>query len=252
MAVNCAALPEGLLLSDLFGHTKGSFTGADSERIGVFESGDGGTVFLDEVAELPKAAQGMLLRLLQEGEMRRIGESQTRRLDFRLVTATHRDLQAMVEAGEFREDLYYRIRVANVDAPALRDRDDDAMLLAEHFLEAFSTDRERLRFSERARKKIREYRWPGNVRELRNAIESAVALAEHPVITAKMLGLRKEPGRAPKAESANYHRELERYRRGLIRKALADADGNQARAARSLGLSRQALSYLVRKLNYDP
>ncbi|MCY3929497.1 MAG: sigma 54-interacting transcriptional regulator [Acidobacteria bacterium] len=252
MAVNCAALPEGLLLSDLFGHTKGSFTGADSERIGVFESGDGGTVFLDEVAELPKAAQGMLLRLLQEGEMRRIGESQTRRLDFRLVTATHRDLLAMVEAGEFREDLYYRIRVANVDAPALRDRGDDVMLLADHFLEAFSTDRERLRFSERARKKIREYRWPGNVRELRNAIESAVALAEHPVITAKMLGLRKEAGRAPKAESTSYHRKLERYRRELIRKALADADGNQARAARSLGLSRQALSYLVRKLNYDP
>lgn len=252
MAVNCAALPEGLLLSDLFGHAKGSFTGADSERMGVFESGDGGTVFLDEIAELPKAAQGMLLRLLQEGEMRRIGESRTRRLDFRLVSATHRDLPAMVEAGEFREDLYYRIRAANVDAPALRDRGDDVMLLADHFLEAFSTDRERLRFSERARKEIREYRWPGNVRELRNAIESAVALAEHPVITARMLGLRKEPGHAPRAGSASYHRKLERYRRRLIRKALAEAGGNQARAARSLGLSRQALSYLVRKLNHDP
>lgn len=252
MTVNCAALPEGLLLSDLFGHVKGSFTGADSERIGVFESGDGGTVFLDEIAELPKAAQGMLLRLLQEGEMRRIGESQTRQLDFRLVSATHRDLVAMVEAGEFREDLYYRIRVANVDAPALRDRGDDVLLLADHFLEAFSTDRERLRFSEHARKKIREYRWPGNVRELRNAIESAVALAEHPVITAEMLGLRKEPERPRKEGSASYHRKLEQYRRGLIRKALAEAGGNQARAARSLGLSRQALSYLVRKLNYDP
>lgn len=252
MAVNCAALPEGLLLSDLFGHAKGSFTGADSERAGVFESGDGGTVFLDEVAELPRVAQGMLLRVLQEGEMRRIGESQTRRLDFRLVSATHRDLSAMVEAGEFREDLYYRLRVANVEAPALRDRGHDVMLLADYFLEAFSTDRERLQFSERARKKIREYRWPGNVRELRNAIESAVALAEHPVITARMLGLRKEPGRRPKAGSANYHRKLEEYRRGLIRKALTEADGNQARAARSLGLSRQALSYLVRKLNYDP
>lgn len=252
MAVNCAALPEGLLLSDLFGHAKGSFTGADSERMGVFESGDGGTVFLDEIAELPKAAQGMLLRLLQEGEMRRIGESQTRRLDFRLVSATHRNLLAMVEAGEFREDLYYRIHVANVDAPALRDRGDDVMLLADHFLEAFSSDRERLRFSKRARQKIREYHWPGNIRELRNAIESAVALAEHPVITAQMLGLRKEPERGPEAGSANYHGKLERYRRGLIRKALAEAGGNQARAARALGLSRQALSYLVRKLNYDP
>ncbi len=194
----------------------------------------------------------MLLRLLQEGEMRRIGESQTRRLDFRLVSATHRDLLAMVEAGEFREDLYYRIRVANVDAPALRDRGDDVMLLADHFLEAFSTDRERLRFSDRARKRIREYRWPGNVRELRNAIESAVALTEHPVITAQMLGFQREPERTPKAGSADYHGKLEQYRRGLIRKALAEADGNQARAARALGLSRQALSYLVRKLNYDP
>lgn len=252
LAVNCAALPEGLLLSDLFGHRRGSFTGADRDRIGVFESGEGGTVFLDEIAELPRAAQGMLLRILQEGEMRRVGESHSRRLDFRLVSATHRDLPAMIEAGEFREDLYYRLRVANVEAPALRDRDDDVMLLAHHFLRMFSGDPESLRFSERARRGIVEYPWPGNVRELRNAIESAAALAEGPEITVEMLGLPNEPRRPAQAEGASYHRKLEQYRRGLIRKALAEAGGNQARAARSLGLSRQALSYLVRKLNYAP
>ncbi len=252
LAVNCAALPEGLLLSDLFGHLRGSFTGADRDRIGVFESAEGGTVFLDEIAELPRAAQGMLLRILQEGEMRRVGESHSRRLDFRLVSATHRDLSAMVEAGEFREDLYYRLRVANVEAPALRDRDDDVMLLAHHFLGMFSGDRVSLRFSERACRRILEYPWPGNVRELRNAIESAAALAEGPEIAVEMLGLPNEPRRPAQAEGASYHRKLEQYRRGLIRKALAEAGGNQARAARSLGLSRQALSYLVRKLNYAP
>ena len=250
-AVNCAALPEGLLMSDLFGHRRGSFTGADRDRMGVFESGEGGTVFLDEIAELPLPAQGMLLRLLQEGELRRVGESRSRRLDFRLVSATHGDLSAMVEAGKFREDLYYRLRVANVEAPPLRNREDDITLLADHFLGMFSGDRERLRFSEDARKRILEYPWPGNVRELRNAIESAVALAEGPVITVEMMGLPNEPQRS-QTGGTSYHRKLERYRRGLIHKALAEAGGNQARAARSLGLSRQALSYLVRKLNYGP
>ena len=252
LAVNCAALPEGLLVSDLFGHSQGSFTGADRDRIGLFESGDGGTVFLDEIAELPLVAQGMLLRILQEGEMRRVGESRSRHLDFRLVSATHRDLSAMVEAGQFREDLYYRLRVANVEAPALRDRDDDVMLLAHHFLGMFSGDRESLRFSGHARRRILEYPWPGNIRELRNVIESAAALTESPEITVEMLGLPNEPRRPSQAGVASYHRKLEQYRRGLIRKALAEAGGNQARAARALGLSRQALSYLVRKLNYAP
>lgn len=252
LAVNCAALPEGLLMSDLFGHMRGSFTGADRDRVGVFESAEGGTVFLDEIADLPRVAQGMLLRILQEGEMRRVGESTPRRLDFRLVSATHRDLSAMVEADEFREDLYYRLRVANVEAPALRDRDDDVTLLAHHFLGMFSGDQERLRFSEHAYRRILEYPWPGNVRELRNAIEGAAVLAEGPEITIEMLGLPNEPRRPPQAEGTGYHRKLEQYRRGLIRKALAEAGGNQARAARALGLSRQALSYLVRKLNYAP
>ena len=249
-AVNCAALPEGLVMSDLFGHRRGSFTGADRDRIGVFESGEGGTVFLDEIAELPLAAQAMLLRALQEGEIRRVGESRPRHVDFRLVSATHRDLAAMVEAGEFREDLYYRLGVATVEAPALRDRDGDIMLLAHHFLGLFGGGQESRRFSENARRRLLEYPWPGNVRELRNVIESAAALAEGSEITVGMLGLPKTPRRPRQVEGANYHWKLEQYRRGLIRKALEDAGGNQARAARALGMSRQALSYLVRKQNY--
>lgn len=250
-AVNCAALPEGLVMSDLFGHRRGSFTGAAGDRVGVFESGDGGTVFLDEIAELPLAVQALLLRTLQEGEIRRVGESQVRRVDFRLVSATHRDLREMVEAGEFREDLYYRLRVASVEAPALRDRDEDVILLARHFLGSFSGDREERRFSEDALRGIREYQWPGNVRELRNAIESAAALGEGPEITAEMLKLPMERVSPSRRDRDSYHRKLERYRRGLIRKALVEAGGNQARAARPLGMSRQALSYLVRKLNYS-
>jgi DNA-binding NtrC family response regulator len=249
-AVNCAALPEGLVMSDLFGHRRGSFTGADRDRIGVFESGEGGTVFLDEIAELPLAAQAMLLRALQEGEIRRVGESRPRHVDFRLVSATHRDLSAMVEAGEFREDLYYRLGVATVEAPALRDRDGDIMLLAHHFLGLFTGDEETQRFSENARRRLLEYPWPGNVRELRNVIESAAALAEGSEITVGMLGLPKVPRRPAQVEGASYHWKLEQYRRSLIRKALEDAGGNQARAARALGMSRQALSYLVRKQNY--
>lgn len=252
LAVNCAALPDGLLLSDLFGHRRGAFTGADSDRVGVFESADGGTVFLDEIGELPWAAQGMLLRLLQEGEMRRVGESRTRRLDFRLVSATHKDLAGMVKAGEFRQDLYYRLRVAYVEAPPLRDREGDVMLLAHHFLETSGALGQDLKFSDEARARIRNYSWPGNVRELKNAIDGAVALAEGPEISVDMLGLPEEPVEEAAPQQSGYHWKMEQYRRRLIGKALEESGGNQAKAARALGISRQALSYLVRKLNYEP
>lgn len=252
LAVNCAALPDGLLLSDLFGHRRGAFTGADSDRVGVFESADGGTVFLDEIGELPWAAQGMLLRLLQEGEMRRVGESRTRRLDFRLVSATHKDLAGMVKAGEFRQDLYYRLRVAYVEAPPLREREGDVMLLAHHFLETSGALGQDLKFSDEARARIRNYSWPGNVRELKNAIDGAVALAEGPEISVDMLGLPEEPVEEAAPQQSGYHWKMEQYRRRLIGKALEESGGNQARAARALGISRQALSYLVRKLNYEP
>ena len=252
LAVNCAALPDGLLLSELFGHRRGAFTGAHADRVGVFESADGGTVFLDEIGELPWAAQGMLLRLLQEGEMRRVGESRTRRLDFRLVSATHKDLAAMVRAGEFRQDLYYRLRVAYVEAPPLRERDEDVMLLAQHFLENSGQLGQDLKFSDKARARIRNYSWPGNVRELKNAIDGAVALAERSEISVENLGLPEEPVEEAGPKQSGYHWKMEQYRRRLIGKALEESGGNQAKAARALGISRQALSYLVRKLNYGP
>ena len=137
VAVNCAALSDDLLLSDLFGHARGAFTGADRDRAGVFETAEGGTVFLDEIGDLPAPAQGMLLRVLQEGEVRRVGESLPRAVDVRVVAATHRDLSAMVGEGGFRQDLYYRLGVGTVELPALRDRGRDPILLAEHFLETF-------------------------------------------------------------------------------------------------------------------
>ncbi|MDE2850944.1 MAG: sigma 54-interacting transcriptional regulator [Acidobacteriota bacterium] len=252
LAVNCAALPDGLLVSDLFGHLRGAFTGALSDRVGVFESADGGTVFLDEIGELPWAAQGMLLRLLQEGEMRRVGESRTRRLDFRLISATHKDLAAMVKSGAFRQDLYYRLRVAYVEAPPLRERDEDVLLLARHFLETSGELGQDLKFSGEALARIRNYSWPGNVRELKNAIDGAVALSEGPEISVDMLGLPEEAVEETTPRQSGYHWKMEQYRRRLIGKALEESGGNQARAARSLGISRQALSYLVRKLNYGP
>ncbi len=252
LAVNCAALPESLLLSDLFGHLRGAFTGAHSDRVGVFESADGGTVSLDEIGELPWAAQGMLLRLLQEGEMRRVGESRPRRLDFRLVSATHKDLAAMAKAGEFRQDLYYRLRVAYVEAPPLREREEDVMLLARHFLETSSAPGRDLMFSDEALVRIRNYSWPGNVRELKNSIDGAVALAEGPEISVDMLGLPGEAVEEAAPPHNGYRWKMEQYRRRLIGRALEESGGNQARAARALGISRQALSYLVRKLNYEP
>ena len=252
LAVNCAALPDGLVMSDLFGHLRGSFTGAHTDRVGVFESVKGGTVFLDEIGELPWAAQGMLLRLLQEGEMRRVGESQPRRLDFRLVSATHKDLAAMVKAGDFREDLYYRLRVAYVQAPPLRERGGDVMLLAQHFLEMSGPPGRELKFSDEALARIGNYSWPGNVRELKNAIDGAVALAEGPEISVEVLGLPEERVEETGPRQSGYHRKMDQYRRRLIGKALAESGGNQAQAARALGMSRQALSYLVRKMNYEP
>ncbi len=249
LAVNCAALPESLLLSDLFGHSRGAFTGADRDRIGVFESADGGTVFLDEIGELPWAAQGMLLRLLQEGEMRRVGESRTRRLNFRLVAATHRDLAAMVESGSFREDLYFRLRVAWVEAPPLRERGGDVMLLARHFLDAAAGER-RLTFDDSAVQRLQSHSWPGNVRELKNTVDRAAALVEGTEIPVEMLGLPDLANNDVSDDvSGDYRLRMERYRRRLITSALAESGGNQARAARALGLSRQALSYHVRRLD---
>ncbi|MCB1057112.1 MAG: sigma 54-interacting transcriptional regulator, partial [Acidobacteria bacterium] len=241
VALNCAALAEHLVMSDLFGHVRGAFTGADRDRAGVFESARGGTVFLDEIGDLAAPAQGMLLRVLQEGEVRRLGESLPRQVDVRVVAATHRDLEEQVRRSEFRQDLFYRLRVALVTLPPLARRGHDVLLLAETFLTRHDP---RLRLSPAARARLVGHSWPGNVRELGNVLAVAAALAEDGVI---------EPGHLDLPDTAetpatDYHQSLEAFRRRLVQEALAAAAGNRAEAARRLGLSRQALSYLVRQL----
>jgi two-component system NtrC family response regulator len=243
LPLNCAALSETLLLSDLFGHSRGAFTGADRDRAGVFEAARGGTVFLDEIGDLPPTAQGMLLRVLQEGEVRRVGESLPRRVDVRVVAATHRDLAAQVRAGAFREDLFFRLKVACVELPPLRDRGEDAVLLARHFLARGGSRAPRLAPAARAR--LLRHPWPGNVRELRNVVDVAAALAEGGAIEAEHLEL---PETSRRSGADAYHQRVDALRRRLVEEALQASGGRRAEAARRLGLTRQALSYLVRQL----
>ncbi|MDZ7851844.1 MAG: sigma-54 dependent transcriptional regulator [Halomonas sp.] len=191
ICVNCAAIPETLIESELFGHEKGAFTGATASRTGLVEAADGGTLFLDEIGELPLDAQARLLRVLQEGEIRKIGSVETRHVDVRLIAATHRDLQSLSKTGEFRLDLYYRLNVMQIDLPALRERDDDILEIADVLLEKACRRHERdsLRLSRATRRTIRDYPWPGNVRELENALERGVILAEGHLIHPDDLGL---------------------------------------------------------------
>ena len=194
ICVNCAAIPETLIESELFGHEKGAFTGATNSRTGLIEAADGGTLFLDEIGELPLDAQARLLRVLQEGEIRRVGAIETRHVDVRLIAATHRDLHRLSATGEFRLDLYYRLNVMEIDLPALRERGDDVLELAEHLLKGIARRhaREGMRLSQRARQEIHQYGWPGNVRELENALERGVILADRRIIAPEDLGLRAE------------------------------------------------------------
>ena len=240
--VNCAALAPGLLVSELFGHLRGAFTGADRDRAGIFEAAAGGTVLLDEIGDLPLDAQGKLLRLLQEGEVRRLGESLPRKIDVRVAAATHRDLERMTERGEFRIDLYYRLRVGRVRLPPLRERGEDVLLLTRAFLGALGPPPPRLTAAARVR--LLDYHWPGNVRELKNVLEVAAVLADNGRIGAELLDL---PA-AGKPARRGYHERLRRFRRSMVAEALDVSGGNRAAAARRLGLSRQALSYLVRRL----
>ena len=191
ISVNCAAIPETLIESELFGHEKGAFTGATAGRAGLVEAADGGTLFLDEIGELPLEAQARLLRVLQEGEIRRVGSVQSQKVDVRLIAATHRDLKTLAKTGQFREDLYYRLHVISLKLPALRERGNDVIEIARAFLARQCTrmGREELRFAHDAEQAIRHYSWPGNVRELENAIERAVILCESPDISADLLGI---------------------------------------------------------------
>jgi len=191
ISVNCAAIPETLIESELFGHEKGAFTGASAGRAGLVEAADGGTLFLDEIGELPLEAQARLLRVLQEGEIRRVGSVQSQKVDVRLIAATHRDLKSLAKIGQFREDLYYRLHVIALKLPALRERGADVYEIARAFLlrQSARVGRTDFHFAADAEQAIRRYTWPGNVRELENAIERSVILSESSEISAELLGI---------------------------------------------------------------
>jgi DNA-binding NtrC family response regulator len=250
-AVNCAALPENLIESELFGHARGAFTGADRDRPGLIETTDGGTLFLDEIGELPLPAQAKVLRFLQEGEFRRVGEATNRNADVRIVSATNRKLAAAVEEGRFREDLYYRISVVEIPLPPLRERGGDVLLLAIHFLDA---ERAKHRggpvsLSPDVEAVLTSYPWPGNVRELQNAIRGAHAMAgDSRQIELEHLPERMRRITPSKRPAGSYHEAVARFRRELIERSLAEARGNQNRAAAALRMSRQALAYQIREL----
>ncbi|MFN2564299.1 MAG: sigma-54-dependent transcriptional regulator [Gemmatimonadaceae bacterium] len=253
VAVNCGAIPENLLESELFGHAKGAFTGATAEKRGLFEEADGGTLFLDEVGELPAPLQVKLLRALQEGEIRRVGDNTARGVDVRLVAATARDLEAEVAAGRFRADLYYRINVVRLHLPPLRDRREDIPELVRHFVQLYGR---RLGLSvtsvsPAAMRLLMEYAWPGNVRELENVIERALVLAEGPQIEPDQLpaGIRSPGATAPARDDLDLSikRQTAALERGLIRDALQRTGGNRTRAAKLLELSHRALLYKIRE-----
>jgi two-component system, NtrC family, response regulator AtoC len=237
VAVNCAALPENLLESELFGHEKGAFTGADRDKPGLLETAHGGTLFLDEVTELPAALQPKLLRALEEGEVRRLGATQPRRFDVRFVAATNRDLEKQVAEARFREDLYWRLHVLHVHLPPLRERPADIPLLAEHFLAGRPTSHEAMAV-------LTAYPWPGNVRELRNALERAATLATTAEIRVADLPPRIRDSGDPAARVADAStrqlplRELER---AYILEVLRQNGGNKSRTAEILGLDRKTL-----------
>jgi DNA-binding NtrC family response regulator len=242
VAVNCAALSESLLLSELFGHVRGAFTGADRSRAGIFETAAGGTVFLDEIGDLPLQAQAKLLRVLQEGELRRLGESASRSVDIRVVAATHRDLKSMIDTDEFRSDLYYRLCVGSIVLPPLRNRGLDVVVLAEHFLAHRGYS-----MNAASGQHLLTHSWPGNVRELRNVIDLAVALCDGKIIRPEHLELPTKENET----RIGYHRQVQDFRRSLVREALRASGGQRAEAARRLQLSRQALSYLARTLGVE-
>jgi two-component system, NtrC family, response regulator HydG len=260
VALNCSALPAELAESELFGHVKGAFTGADRDRAGLFEAADGGTLFLDEIGDLAPPAQAKLLRALEERQVTRVGSTRPVGVDVRVVAATHRPLDEMAARGEFRQDLLFRLQVVTLQLPPLRERREDVMALAAHFLAHFSErhGRGRLRLAERARRALLAHGWPGNVRELRNALERAVVLAEDATIELEDLppqlrggGGALSPADAVLAElpfAEARERAVEAFDRSFLAAALERHGGNVSGTARALGLHRQSLQKHLRRL----
>lgn len=255
VAINCGALSENLLESELFGHVKGAFTGAVSDKTGLFEQADGGTLFLDEVGEMPLALQVRLLRLLQEGETRRVGGIDNRTVDVRVISATSRDLTKEIAAGRFREDLYFRLNVFTLSIPPLRDRVDDLPLLADHVIKQCSA---RIGLSQPPRmlagalRRLLSHSWPGNVRELENVIERALVLCDGENLTEGCLLVGESAvAHADEAENLSIKQAEKAMEIDLIRKALAKTGGNRTHAARELEISHRALLYKLKEYGLD-
>ncbi len=250
-AINCAAIPENLLESELFGFEKGSFTGATQTKKGKIESANGGTLFLDEIGDMPMALQAKLLRFLQERVVDRVGSVKPVPVDVRVVCATHRDLSELIQSGDFREDLYYRVAEITLDIPALRDRDGDALLIAQSLLKDLGKqmDRPNLSFSDDAVKAINNYGWPGNVREMINKVKRATIMAEGRRITADDLQLAKSCDGAD--NQLNLRQVRENAERQAITTALQSCGYNMAQASRLLGITRPTLYNLTDKYRID-
>jgi two-component system, NtrC family, response regulator AtoC len=271
VAINCAAIPATLIESELFGYEKGAFTDAKARKEGLFEQAEGGTLFLDEIGELELGLQAKLLRVLEEGAFRRVGGLKDIPLDVRIVAASNRDLKSESESGRFRLDLYYRLSVIQIDIPPLRERGDDILLLAEHYIQQFG---ERLKLRQKIRglspevaESFRRYSWPGNVRELRNVVERALILEDADLITTEYLprDLLAQTGRSASASTPSQPRgeafggrefmlppqglSLEELETALVRQAIERSGGNQTRAAELLGISRDQLRYRLKKLD---
>jgi two-component system response regulator HydG len=243
--VNCAAIPENLLESELFGHEKGAFTGATGAKPGLMELADGGTLFLDEIGHLPLALQGKILRALEERMVRRVGGTRAIPFDVRLVAATHVDLAAAVRRGEFREDLYYRLNVVPIELPALRARGDDIILIARHFLERFAAAYSvpPLELGTAATRALRERRWPGNIRELRNVIERAVLLSNGPGLLASDVD--ETPSLAVASAELPFPATIVELNHAAAVRMLELCGANKSEAARRLGISRPRLHRLL-------
>ena len=242
--LNCAAIPENLLESELFGHEKGSFTGATQQRIGRFEEANGGTILLDEIGELPLPLQAKLLRVIHDGTFRRIGSARDIRTDARVLAATNRDLEAQIAAGKFREDLFYRLNVIEIHVPPLRDRPEDILPLATQFFGQFS--RQKSRFSATVVTALMRYRWPGNVRELRNAMERAALLTRGEIVLPEHLPARITTEVA--GSDAGEALRLEEIERDAILKALRENNFNRTETAKELAISRRTLTYKLLRL----
>ncbi len=238
----CGSLSENLFESELFGHKKGAFTGATQDKKGLFEEADGGTVFLDEIADISLNAQTKLLRILQEGEIKRVGETKIRKIDVRIISATNQDLWKRVEQGHFREDLYYRLNVINIRIPPLRERREDILPLADHFLRTFAQKNKKQinGLSRDAQEYLLDYHWPGNIRELENSMERAAILTRQPEISADLFHLNKNEMSMPIGKTL---KEINKY---AILKTINMTGNNRTKAAKILGVSRRWLQYQLK------